>query len=206
MAVMINSMGGGSDLRGTVHLKEFKTDVVGELTEVVNLEGPGRLLFAFATRMQNSSGSSYSSTADNIYVEIIPDGDETKTLKKTYGGDDCTSSGHLAVRPLMQALSFPELSQDCILNRSGIRLIYGDMSPETVECVSTRSLHSISDQRIDFSFAGSVEGIADGVEDTSFTLYPDGMFFDDSLVIRGRWGRKLTRDFNGVILAYQIFD
>jgi len=204
MAVMINSMGGGSDLRGTVHLKEFKTDVVGELTEVVNLEGPGRLLFAFATRMQNSSGSPYSSVEDNIYVEIIPDGDETKTLKKTYGDDDCTSSGHLAVRPLMQALSFPELSQDFIINRYGIRFIYSDLNPETVACTSTRSLHSSGS--INMTFAGSAEGIADGVEDTSVTLYPDGMFFDDSLVIRGRWGRSLTRDFNGVILAYQIFD
>ena len=94
MAVMVNSMGGGTELRGPIYAKEFKTDVTDELTEVVNLAGPGRLLYAMVTRMQSGSGNSYSATMDNIFVKIIPDGDDTKTLKKTHGGDNCSSSSH----------------------------------------------------------------------------------------------------------------
>lgn len=216
MAVMVNAMGGvgggGGDLRGPIYLQEIRsTGTAGAFSDVVSLQGPGRLIQALATRSQANveDGTTYDSSVDAIQLRIIPDGDASRTLKKNWRADACSSNAHLATFPMISSLSFPEIKNAGIDDKD-----YNYMAIPGHETIDYKMLkadrvvdtslawHSGTMSGIRLSFPGSVEG---GGNDSTLTIYQDGLFFDESLVISGKWGRYLAAGFNGVILLYQLF-
>lgn len=208
MAVMANPLGGGGDLRGPIYVKEFAASgEPGVFTEVVNLAGPGRLIQAVGTRC---SGNSYSVSNDNIIIKIIPDGDDSRALKKSWRSDPCSQSDHIPLFPMMLSLDFPEITNGSTTSSAsfaGHQVVnYQSILSDRV-VPSNYTVHGPTASQLSYSFSGNAEGISDSVVDSTLTIYQDGIYFDDSLVITGRWGRYLTgnHSFNGVILVYQIF-
>ena len=209
MAVMVNPMGGSGDYRGPIYVREIKTDVLKEFTELARIQGPGRLLQAIGTRLNNTS---YSASLHDIRVRIIPDDDGTRALYKYWSDDNCNASTHLPVCPFLATVSFPEIigSTDTPHISDHFTMNYQTLKVDRV-IPNNPAWHGRAASPAAWSFPASVEGIGESGNDNTFTVYPDGLFFDDNLVISGIWNynsssASVSYSFNGVILVYQIFE
>lgn len=209
MAVMVNPMGGSGDYRGPIYVKEVKTDTLGSFAELIRLQGPGRLLQLVGTRLNNCS---YNVSAHDIRFRIIPDDDETRALYKYWADDNCNASTHLPVCPMLASVSFPEVlgSTDTPHIQDHFSLDYTKLKADRV-IQYTPTWHGKGSVPAAMSFPPVVEGVGESGNDNTLTIYPDGLFFDDNLVISGIWNynsssANASYSFNGAVIVYQLFE